>query len=432
MRSTAFLLACLLVTASGCTLRTSLEAEHKPAVAWNAPPGTSVNVMDYGADPTGRTDCAPAFEAAFRAALPRRGVHVLLPPGRFLLRRAARFEILGNAQWTGVHFDGAGQNVTQLIVDNDEGGLFFQGTNTNRLTVELSGFSLVARRNGAGSAVRFDKPRCGVKHNRQFMVRNIEVRGETFAQGFFRRGFDIRNVWFPYFSNVTVGGRYGPSIPDDAAKMEFAFHLLDCYNPKFLTCHVWNGQCGLYYGATTEQSGPEDGTISNCYFVGNERGIVIQLKRQSRRWEEPGLHITDCHINYRDQGIVVEGLREATISLCLFYCNDRKGSPFFKGGPSRDFTPVDVDLVFAGDILITHNIFTEPSNPKRIAVRIGRHSGNILIAGNQFNIEGTAIRNESRRESYSSGNFFKGRRDFSQGLVKYADLTGTLVKKDLN
>ncbi|NOY80891.1 MAG: hypothetical protein GXP31_07775 [Kiritimatiellaeota bacterium] len=428
-----FLLANLLITVSGCAYRTLLQpGPSPPSVLRTVQPGTSVNVLDYGADPKGEKDCAAAFEAAFRAALPHRRVHVRLPPGRFLLRRAAQFEIRGNTRWTGVHFEGAGQNVTQLVVDNDEGGLFFKGPTTNRLTVELSGLSLVARRNGAGSAVRFDKANPGVKHNRQFMVRNVEVRGETFAQGFFRRGFDVRNAWFPYFSNVTVGDRYGPSIPEDAPKMEFAFYLLDCYNPKFLTCHVWNGRCGLYYGTTREDSGPEDGTISNCYFVGNERCIVVQLKRRTRRWEEPALHITDCHINYRDRGIVFEGLREATISLCLFYCTDRKGSPFFKGGPSRNFTPVDVDLVFAGDILITHNIFTEPSNPKRIAVRIGKDSGNILVAGNQFNIEGTAIRNESPRESFSSGNFFRGRRNFSQGLVKYADLTGTLVKKDLN
>lgn len=421
-----------LLVFSGCALREAVPVAGSGGAPAVAAPGTSVTVTAYGADPLGVADSAQAFEAAFRAAIPLRHVHVIIPPGRYLFQRAAHFEVRGNAQWTGVHFEGAGENVTQLVVDNDEGGLFFQGTNTNRLTVELSGFSLIAHRNKAGTAVVLDKSNPGVKHNRQFMVRNVEARGETFGTGFFHRAFDIRNVWFPYFSNVTVADRYGPAISNDDAKMDCAFYLLDCYNPKFLTCHVWNGRRGLYYGTTHEKSGPEDGTISNCYFVGNEQGIVVQLKRETRRWEEPALHITDCHINYRDRGIVLEGLREATISHCLFYCYDRKGSPFFKGGPSRDYTPVDVDLVFAGDILLTGNIFTEPSNPKRIAVRISRDSGNVLIAGNQFNIEGTAIRNDSRRESFSSGNFFRGRRNFSQGLVKYVDPTGSLVKRDLN
>lgn len=42
-----------------------------------------VNVMDFGADPSGLTDSGPAFQKAF-AALSKRGGTVLIPKGRFL------------------------------------------------------------------------------------------------------------------------------------------------------------------------------------------------------------------------------------------------------------------------------------------------------------------------------------------------------------
>ena len=46
--------------------------------------------------------------------------------------------------------------------------------------------------------------------------------------------------------------------------------------------------------------------------------------------------------------------------------------------------------------------------------------------------QGTAIRNESAVPSYATGNVFGGRRDFSSGLQRYDDRTGSLVRTDLN
>jgi hypothetical protein len=77
-------------------------------------------------------------------------------------------------------------------------------------------------------------------------------------------------------------------------------------------------------------------------------------------------------------------------------------------------------------VILQGNILAEPANPRRVAVRIGPDSGRILITGNQFNMEGTAIRNESKLPSQASGNMFGGRRDFSQGGRRYDDRTGTL------
>ncbi len=404
-----------------------LAASPKPGA--NTVTGQSVNVVDYGADPTGQKDSAAAFERAFAAAIDSRHVQLVLPPGRFLLKSAVHFVVKGNT-WCGLTLQGAGEGTTELAVDNSEGGLVFEGVNTNRVEFHLKDFSLLALREGAGTAVKCVKPNPGVKHVRQFTAENVEVRGESFDKGFFDCGFELHNLWFPYLWNVTVADRYGPKLPKVRKRMSYGIHLLDCYNPKLIRCHIWGSETAL--ASEAENGGPEDGEITGSYFVDCTNGILWRPQRNHSKWGEPALHITDCHINYRDKGLVLEGVREASVTNCLFFCHDSQGSPFFGGGTPRNFTPVDVDLVYANDIILTGNIFTEPSNPRRIAIRISKDSGFILISGNQFNLEGTAIRNESPRPSFSEGNFFHGRRNFSQGLVKYQDVTGTLVKQDLN
>ena len=53
-----------------------------------------------------------------------------------------------------------------------------------------------------------------------------------------------------------------------------------------------------------------------------------------------------------------------------------------------------------------------------------------MVRDNQFNLEGTAIRNESSLPSYATDNIFGGRRDFSGGLRRYDDPTGSLIGAD--
>ena len=396
-------------------------------------PGT-LNPLDFGADPTERRDSSAAFQR-MAEEIERRGlrhVRIAIPPGRFLLKRRVTFVARGNEPDFGMTIEGAGEDATELVVDNPEGGIRFLGVDINRLTFTISNLSLVAARDGAGVALEFDKPNPGVKHRRQFNAENILVRGERFDRGYFKVGLLVRNAWFPRLENVKVADRYGPGLTGEVYSMDCGILLEDCYNPLVVNCHVWGGKVGLIY--RLERTHPEDGTIAHSYFVDCIEGIRIVRTHGTREWEEPGLHITDCHVNFRDYGITLFGVRQGNISHCLFYCHDTKGAAFFGGGRPRDFAPVDINLEYASDIVIDGNIFSFPSNPRRVAVRIGRDSGQILIANNIFNIEGTAIRNESPLPSFSVNNVFGGRRNFwREGRSRrYDDLTGSLVRRDLN
>jgi len=338
-----------------------------------------------------------------------------------------------------VRVQGAGEDVTELRVDNPDGGIEFRGVHINRLSFTISDLSLVAAREQAGVALAFDTANPGDHHGRQFNAENLLIRGDRFDRGSFSAGIEVRNAWYPRLDNVKVTTVYGPrsAEPDP---MRCAILLEDCYSPMLRGCYAWGAVTGLRHCAKNIQ--PEDGIVRDSYFVGNVEGIVVDVVKQTEQWPEPGFHISDCHVAYRDRGIVFKGVRQATITHTLFYCSDRTGTRWFSGGSKeiaggdqktrRPYEPRDIDLEHASDIVITANIFTEPANPNRVGIRIGPASGHTLISGNQFNMSGIAIKNESAEPSYSSGNIFKGKPGWADQLVPCHDRPGTMRRTDFD
>ncbi len=413
------------------------------APAWSAddpvaPAFVSASVVDYGADPSGAEDSSPAFERLLAEAGTSRHIRILIPPGRYRLKKQVVISADGNDTYYGLRIEGAGENVTEILVDNAEGGLAFAGKQITRLGVIVSDLSLVAGREGAGTALSFDTANWGVQNDRQFTARNVTIRGERFDRGFFNTGLHVRNTWYALFQNLNISQQYGPAMGPKQHSMEYGILLEDCYSPTIENCRVENSKYGLVLRAVRTQ--PEDGIIHGSYFVGNVEGIVIDNNKKPGEWPEPGFHIDNCHVNFRDRGIRFQGVRQANISHTLFYCPDHTGTKWMEyetaiipGGDAarpRDFEPRDVDLDNCSDIILDGNIFTEPSNPNRVGVRIGPDSAGILVSGNQFNMGGTAIKNESAETSSSSGNIFAGKPDWSAGQKPYADKTGKLVTRD--
>ena len=66
------------------------------------------------------------------------------------------------------------------------------------------------------------------------------------------------------------------------------------------------------------------------------------------------------------------------------------------------------------DFIVSHNQFAEPASPKRVCIDILPNSGNLLIDGNIFNMDGTAIRNRSQVSSRCIGNVYTGSPDFTK------------------
>ena len=440
MKTITTLLA-MLMSALAFTGIIARGVEPQPTPKVTDLPFISAVLTDYGADAHGERDSSEAFTHVMAAAGTNRHIRISIPPGRYRLAHRVLLAAANNASYYGLHIQGAGENVTELVVDNAEGGIAFVGKQISRLSVIVSDLSLVAARNGAGTALAFDTANPGVQNDRQFTARDLTIRGEKFDHGHFQTAVHVRNAWFTLLHNIKVTQQYQPVIREQAFNTEYNFLLEDCYSPSITDCRAINGRYGLVLRAVNMYpDAPEDGIIRGSYFVGQTEGIVVDMKKDTKNWPEPGLHIDDCHVAYRDNGIRIHGVQQANISHCLFYCMDRTGTPWYlpddmlvPGGTKekrREFNPCDINLQYGWNFIIDGNIFTEPANPGRVGVRIGPDSGHILISGNQFNMSGTAIKNESREPSYSSGNIFGGKHDWSDGLAPYADASHTLATND--
>lgn len=391
----------------------------------------TLNIMDFGADNTGKTDCSPAFDKLFVAMKQNSQVDVFLPAGKYKIGKRIVFDQSNFAGFStnhGLVFRGAGEDVTELICDNLQGGFYFN-SGTNRITVTVENLSFVTPHDNGGTAVEFNTANLnpGDHHARMFQARNLLIRGEKFDKGYFTNGILCYNAWYPMMENVKLTGRYGNG--SEKFKMGIGYLFQDCYSPLITNCYFWGrSEYGLLYKAL--EKSPEDGIVKDCYFVEQDNGVYIDLK-SPEVWAEPAFHITNSHINYFKNGVYLKGIRQVFISNNLFYCKNNAGSRWHNNQqPVSSYESFDVNCEYASDVIISHNQFTEPASPKRVAIEISENSSNILIDGNIFNFDATGIRNKSSKPSRCIGNVFGGNPSFTVGFVPYNDITGTLKKID--
>lgn len=422
----------ILTFAAACLLLPAVAGgEAKPRAG---SPGTTLDLLDFGADNTGQHDCSTAFTRLFDAIGDATQVDIFIPAGKYRFGRRVVFapaSFTGYGANSGLKIRGAGQEVTELVCDNDEGVLFIDPGN-NRLTVTVSDMSFVAPGDKQGTAIEFNTGgrNPGDVHTRMLQLRNLLIRGESPSKGFFRNGILVYNAWYPLLDNVQMTGSYGI---DATRKMETGFLFHNCYSPLVSNCYFWgSAEYGIRY--VGEGFEPEDGIVKDSYLVGQDHSIYVHLAT-SPAWAEPAFHISDCHMHYVKTGICLEGVRQFFIHGNLIYCNNFVGSRWWEtqgrtGETHRPYECRDIHLKYATDGVISNNQFTEPATPLRYAIDIEPESGNILVQGNIFNFDGTGIRNASAQPTRCIGNVFGGNPDFSVGFTPYLDQTGTLRKMD--
>lgn len=79
--------------------------------------GSYVNILDYGADPTGVADSSPAFQAAIDANL---GATIIVPDGTYRINTTLSMDTTGLGNAGVCQFEGAG--VYNTILNNQSGG----------------------------------------------------------------------------------------------------------------------------------------------------------------------------------------------------------------------------------------------------------------------------------------------------------------------
>ena len=423
-------LLCLALLLSGCagggqnSSGTADASGSAPAATTGEGTDTTVyNLMDYGADPTGIQDSYPAFEKMFNDIGNKRNIEVKIPAGTFRLSQRYVINAEGGGYY-GLTFSGAGEETTQILCDNDTGGFLFKGTNIYQVAVHFKDMAFIAPKDGCGTALEFDIPNPGVFNARQFNATNLLVRGLDYQTGYFNKGVVVNHAWWPMLTNVKVTDKYAIA-PGVYQNMTHAIELNNCYSPTIKNCYVWGGQNGITVNAAGGT--PEDGIITDTYCVANIIGINLNISDEQC---EPNFKINNCHVDYRDTGILVKGVRQINIRSNVFYCADRDGSKWLNSTePARDFRSKDIDLQFAQDVIISDNQFVEPSNDKRIGVYISPKSSHVWLSNNIFGMEGTCIVNESNGPCGTlSNNIFQDAWGFGRSANRLDDKTGTFVQ----
>ncbi|MCK5923228.1 MAG: hypothetical protein KAG66_19970, partial [Methylococcales bacterium] len=379
------------------------------------------NPVDYGADPTGASDSAPAFNAMIADIGADRHVEVFIPPGQFLLNSRVEFLPSGNTSQYGLSIRGGGQDATEIRVDNNTGGFLFSGMTMSRVCVQISDLSFVAMRTHIEAAFEFEVADAGDPLCRQLVVENIYITSPSHTlPNFFTTGLKAKNAWGARFINVTI--RKQGVYADPVRHPEYGIYLEDCRAPVIRDCHINKVQTAIYHGQNSSVA--REGTVVNTYMVGVDRGLDLQFVNVGNGWPLPNFHVDNCHINYDEIGINVVGVRQMHISHVLFYCGEQGGSQWYNNGSAvADYDPVDINLAYASNITIDHCLFVEPSSPRRRAVQISSSSSYVLMDGNQFNMEGTSVYNDSPNSISSINGVFGGMDgDFTGGgawLTRY-------------
>ncbi|MFB2121631.1 glycosyl hydrolase family 28-related protein [Parapedobacter sp. 2B3] len=423
----AVVLLVFILTVS-CTKKITIEPDGDEQEGARNDVQAFYNIVDFGADSTGVGDSSPAFDAILSAAIGSKQIEIYIPSGRYRIEKRI---VIDSTLFFGFNFHrgliirGVGQDVTELICDNNDGGLYFKGK-TNLLSVTVRDMSIVANREGKGTAIEFDNVNPGDHHSRMLQVKDVLIRGEKHTTGYFQSGIKCYNAWYPSFERVEIAPRYGAGTEN--LFMDYGIFLEDSYSPLITSCYIWGKtDYGIFYRGNMKM--PEDGIIDKTYIISANHGVYIDLKDYPQ-WSEPAFRLTNSHINYRQNGIFLKGVRQVTISDNLFYCQNKGGSIYLNNtDPISAYESIDVNCQYASDVIIANNHFTEPASPKRVAIAIGELSAFVSISNNHFNFDALCIRNESTSPSYASANVFGGKPDFRAGnQTKYEDVTGTLQK----
>lgn len=374
------------------------------------------NPLYFGADPTGTMDSVPAFEQMFELLGDSRHSEIYIPPGRYLLNSPLDVPASGNAEQYGMQIRGGGEDVTQLLVNNTAGGLRLAGTYISWLQLTVRDLSLVAMQPGIEYAFFLDLPQSGVTQNRNLNLINLTARSAQPGDGnYFKTGYLAWNSWYPKFENIKVYAD-GTATNGDWNCMT-GLDLEDCYNPMIGDCVFSGVATGIVYAAPFKS--PEDGKVKNCAFHECSTGLLIDISDPGA-WAEPAFHVNNCDFNFRDYGIYVNGMRQLFFSHNSFQCLETAGSAFLETGPARDFDPTDIYLKYAYTAVLDHNFFSGPSSTNRVAIDIQPNSGYVSILGNQFDLEGTAVENNSLYPVFVRDNFYGGPQGVSATLRKYA------------
>lgn len=331
----------------------------------------------WGAAGDGVTDDTIALRAWFNYIVDN-NLDGYVPAGDYVVSGTGITKtVAGRAAFT---IQGAGIGVTRFLVLGSGNFLSIHHSGPRNGQATYQGFTVMTDTDTAGVGLRHTYTVGGSQHQRNLIVRDVEVRGNNLTSNRFQVPFDFTGCHRPYLENVLYNGPYHLTTLD-VTSARYATPvgiILDgCYDPIMSYCHVW----GAFRGVRSHGADSESIRIDNCVF--NQVRIGIDFQRNST---EPLMIITHTHINYRDEGLMVDGAKLVQVMGCLIYNEDLSNN--YTG------TPHDIRLVNCSEYLIRGNQFHFHGNANRVGIFVESDTGasargnNGIISENMFTFNG--------------------------------------------
>lgn len=372
-------------------------------------PVSRVTPQLFGATGGGAIDDSPAVQAWLTFII-LNNIEGYVPAGDYLLNTAVsvafsnkRFSIIG-----------CGIGASRFIVTSAGGGLLMDATD-RRSQFTGKDFSVIARGISRGTGLRFTLVPGGNQHQRSVILDNVETKGEGIAADCFDKFIDLTGNWRPLIRSCVVGGPFGTGASDnltDASPMFVATAGLvidHCYDPSIENCHIWSVRVGISARGTDQEALRLTNSVIN--------GVRVALDYY-RTTREPIVWIDNCHINFRDDGLKIDGARLVIIRGSHPYNED--------GGQNYSGVPHDIWLKNTERVIIANNIFHFDGNPDRINVFFDAtvFAQGLIVTGNIFG----ALAAEAVRLGAGARSIHVGDNHFPGTIgIKVNDLSSTAV-----
>lgn len=312
-----------------------------------------ISVKDFGAVGNGVTDDSAAVQAALNAAIAslasQRSATLYIPEGSYVLGSAVIGSIL--VQEKTLNIVGGGVDSCCFMVTNTTGGILIDANN-NKTAVHLKNVWFACEIPSAGTGFRYRQtPQTGPASRRMFTADNVTFRPTVrLSANYFDICLHVEGFYRPLLNSVVCWlGQTMTAYATAICKMDscYAMNLENSY-------FVGNAITGISSVGGAE----EGGWIAKCIINGPRIGINL-----TRTGREPNFSLVNSHVNTREVGVYVNGIKFFTALDNLIYCKKYDESLDENNQPVtfKDFHLADCDA----STFIGNSFRTSDDNLKR-------------------------------------------------------------------
>jgi len=346
-------------------------------------PGGLINQVQFGAIGDDSFNNTPVFQALFDYAATLDRIEIKLLPGVYLMD--AKSSVSASTFYFRVSGSGVDATIIKASATNTTGCFEFAFTDRESIAT-FSDMTFLSGGEGTGTALSLSMDNQGNRHNRSAYLNNIEVKGEAFQVDYWLRGISLVGMFRPLITGVLISGPFGPGVSDDLSdsspqfSMNVALDVSECYTPEMENCYFFSAKILILASETAGGTESEGFRLSRSVLNGCKSGL--QYLRTNR---EPLIWIRDCHVNFRDIGLDIDGASLVYISGMNMFNQD-------SGGVSPADNPFDIQLRNSEKVTISDSMFHFNGNDDRININLNAivFCDDVHISNNIFNSNSTS------------------------------------------